>query len=107
MDRECCVRVAGGVPTTVLAATPPLLQLAARAASLPSPAHLSQVIDPPGSQYMMLVMEYMEKGPVLATRGQSGFGCMTEPAAANYFRQARQRVGSGEEAAAGGGGWAA
>jgi hypothetical protein len=37
-----------------------------------------QVIDPPGSQYMMLVMEYLEKGPVLVTRDQAGFECLPE-----------------------------
>ncbi|KAF6252984.1 kinase-like domain-containing protein [Scenedesmus sp. NREL 46B-D3] len=44
--------------------------------------------DPPGSQYMMLVMEFLEKGPVLQTRDQTGFDCLPEEVAADYFRQA-------------------
>lgn len=47
-----------------------------------------QVIDPPGSQYMMLVMEFLEKGPVLQTHDQAGFDCLPEEVAADYFRQA-------------------
>lgn len=47
-----------------------------------------QVIDPPGSQYLMLVMEFLEKGPVLHTHDQSGFGSLPEEVAADYFRQA-------------------
>lgn len=47
----------------------------------------AQVIDPPGSQYMMLVMEFLEKGPVLATADQAGFGRMPEEVAADFFRQ--------------------
>ena len=34
---------------------------------------LHEVIDPPDSAYMMMVMEYIEKGAVLETKGQSGF----------------------------------
>lgn len=49
-----------------------------------------QVIDPPGSQYMMLVMEYLEKGPVLHTLDQAGFEQLPEEVAADYFRQAVQ-----------------
>jgi [calcium/calmodulin-dependent protein kinase] kinase len=49
---------------------------------------MSQVIDPPGSQYMMLVMEFLEKGPVLQTHDQAGFDCLPEEVAADYFRQA-------------------
>lgn len=49
---------------------------------------LRQVIDPPGSQYLMLVMEFLEKGPVLQTRDQAGFDCLPEEVAADYFRQA-------------------
>jgi hypothetical protein len=39
----------------------------------PNVVKLFEVIDPPGSQYMMLVMEYLERGPVLETAGQAGF----------------------------------
>ena len=46
------------------------------------------MIDPPGSQYMMLVMEYLEKGPVLQTTNQDGFEQLPEEVAADYFRQA-------------------
>lgn len=52
------------------------------------PVLSSQVIDPPGSQYMMLVMEFLEKGPVLQTNNQSGFGRLPEEVAADFFRQA-------------------
>jgi serine/threonine protein kinase len=54
----------------------------------PNVVKLFEVIDPPGSQYMMLVMEFMEKGPVLQTRNQSGFGSLPEEVAADFFRQA-------------------
>jgi len=54
----------------------------------PNVVKLFEVIDPPGSQYMMLVMEFLEKGPVLQTHHQSGFGCLPEEVAADYFRQA-------------------
>lgn len=37
---------------------------------------------------MMLVMEFLEKGPVLQTRDQAGFDCLPEEVAADYFRQA-------------------
>ncbi|KAI8474002.1 MAG: kinase-like domain-containing protein [Monoraphidium minutum] len=54
----------------------------------PNVVKLYEVIDPPGSQYMMLVMEYLEKGPVLQTRDQAGFERLPEEVAADYFRQA-------------------
>lgn len=54
----------------------------------PNIVKLHEVIDPPGSQYIMLVMEYMEKGPVLQTRGQGGYDVFPEEVAADYFRQA-------------------
>ena len=54
----------------------------------PNVVRLFEVIDPPGSQYMMLVMEYLERGPVLQTRDQAGFGRLPEEVAADYFRQA-------------------
>ncbi len=55
-----------------------------------------QVIDPPGSQYMMLVMEYMDRGPVLKTNEQAGFGRFTEEQAAEFFRHvSRAAVGTG------------
>ncbi|KAI8467317.1 MAG: hypothetical protein J3K34DRAFT_523847 [Monoraphidium minutum] len=54
----------------------------------PNVVKLFEVIDPPGSQYMMLVMEYLEKGPVLQTRDQAGFDRLPEEVAADYFRQA-------------------
>jgi hypothetical protein len=44
----------------------------------PNVVKLYEVIDPPGSQYMMLVMEYLEKGPVLQTNGQAGFKRLPE-----------------------------
>jgi [calcium/calmodulin-dependent protein kinase] kinase len=37
---------------------------------------------------MMLVMEYLEKGPVLTTSNQAGFERLPEEVAADYFRQA-------------------
>ena len=39
----------------------------------PHLVRLHEVIDPPDSAYMMMVMEYIEKGAVLETKGQSGF----------------------------------
>lgn len=36
----------------------------------------------------MLVMEFLEKGPVLQTCDQTGFDCLPEEVAADYFRQA-------------------
>lgn len=54
----------------------------------PNVVKLFEVIDPPGSQYMMLVMEFLEKGPVLQTHNQSGFDSLPEEVAADYFRQA-------------------
>eukprot|EP00879_Flechtneria_rotunda_P011490 GHRR01012003.1.p1 GENE.GHRR01012003.1~~GHRR01012003.1.p1 ORF type:complete len:620 (+),score=143.61 GHRR01012003.1:839-2698(+) len=55
----------------------------------PNVVKLFEVIDPPGSQYMMLVMEFLEKGPVLQTsRDQAGFDRLPEDIAADYFRQA-------------------
>lgn len=54
----------------------------------PNVVKLFEVIDPPGSQYMMLVMEFLEKGPVLQTHNQSGFDCLLEEVAADFFRQA-------------------
>ncbi|KAF8069424.1 GRIK2 [Scenedesmus sp. PABB004] len=54
----------------------------------PNVVKLYEVIDPPGSQYMMLVMEFLEKGPVLQTLDQAGFDCLPEEVAADYFRQA-------------------
>ncbi|WIA30403.1 hypothetical protein OEZ86_000488 [Tetradesmus obliquus] len=54
----------------------------------PNVVKLYEVIDPPGSQYMMLVMEFLEKGPVLQTHDQAGFDCLPEEVAADYFRQA-------------------
>lgn len=54
----------------------------------PNVVKLFEVIDPPGSQYMMLVMEFLEKGPVLQTHHQAGFGRLPEEVAADYFRQA-------------------
>jgi len=53
----------------------------------PNVVKLFEVIDPPGSQYMMLVMEYMEKGAVMETKGQSGFSTFPEAVALDYFRQ--------------------
>ena len=46
------------------------------------------MIDPPGSQYMMLVMEYLEKGPVLRSTAGHHFERLPEEVAADYFRQA-------------------
>lgn len=54
----------------------------------PNVVKLFEVIDPPGSQYMMLVMEFLEKGPVLQTHNQSGFDSLPEEVAADFFRQA-------------------
>lgn len=53
----------------------------------PNVVKLHEVIDPPGSHYMMMVMEYMEKGPVLETRSQQGFERFPETVAAECFRQ--------------------
>ncbi len=54
----------------------------------PNVVKLHEVIDPPGASHMMLVMEYMERGPVLETKGQTGFGSFPERIARDYFRQA-------------------
>ncbi len=54
----------------------------------PNVVRLLEVIDPPGASHMMLVMEYMERGPVLETKGQTGFGSFPERIARDYFRQA-------------------
>jgi serine/threonine protein kinase len=35
-------------------------------------------------------MEYMERGPVITTSGQSGFPCFAEEVSLDYFRQACQ-----------------
>uniref|UniRef100_A0A7R9YVV4 cGMP-dependent protein kinase n=1 Tax=Chlamydomonas euryale TaxID=1486919 RepID=A0A7R9YVV4_9CHLO len=53
----------------------------------PNVVRLREVIDPPGSDYMMLVMDYMENGPVLETTSQNGFGRFSEDVARDYFRQ--------------------
>lgn len=53
----------------------------------PNVVKLHEVIDPPGASYMMLVMEYMERGPVMETKGQGGFACFPERVALDYFRQ--------------------
>lgn len=54
----------------------------------PNVVKLHEVIDPPGASYMMLVMEYMERGPVMETKGQTGFSSFPERIARDYFRQA-------------------
>jgi serine/threonine protein kinase len=55
----------------------------------PNVVKLREVIDPPGGQYLMLVMEYLERGPVLSTtRDRAGFTRFPEEVAADYFRQA-------------------
>jgi hypothetical protein len=46
------------------------------------------VIDPPGAQHLMLVMEYMERGPVIATVGQSGFRRFPEEVGARLSQAA-------------------
>ncbi|KAJ9518570.1 hypothetical protein QJQ45_018618 [Haematococcus lacustris] len=53
----------------------------------PNVVKLLEVIDPPSASYMMLVMEYMERGPVLETKGQSGFSRFPERIALDYIRQ--------------------
>jgi len=53
----------------------------------PNVVKLYEVIDPPGASYMMLVMEYMERGPVMETKGQTGFASFPERVALDYFRQ--------------------
>jgi hypothetical protein len=64
----------------------------------PNVVKLYEVIDPPGSQYMMLVMEYLEKGPVLQTRDQAGFDRLPE----EVRRGAARGGGEGVLAARGG-----
>lgn len=39
----------------------------------PNVVRLHEIIDPPGSGYIMMVMEYMDDGPVINMEGQSGF----------------------------------
>jgi len=39
----------------------------------PNIVKLHEIIDSPSATYLMLVMEYMEQGPVLDTKGQTGF----------------------------------
>ena len=39
----------------------------------PNVVKLHEVIDPPGSSDLMLIMEYCEGGTVMETKGQSGF----------------------------------
>ncbi len=51
---------------------------------------LHEVIDPPGSSYLMMVMEYCEGGCVMETRQQTGLTPLGEEAAREFFRQACQ-----------------
>eukprot|EP00798_Chlamydomonas_sp_ICE-L_P015340 gene15340-21427_t len=53
----------------------------------PNIVRLLEVINPPKSSYIMMVMEYMERGVVLETKGQSGFARLPEGVALEYFRQ--------------------
>ncbi|MEW5308811.1 MAG: hypothetical protein WDW38_000742 [Sanguina aurantia] len=53
----------------------------------PHVVKLYEVINPPCSPHLMLVMEYMERGPVLETRKQSGFERLSEDRAQVVFRQ--------------------
>uniref|UniRef100_A0A7S3QWW4 cGMP-dependent protein kinase n=1 Tax=Dunaliella tertiolecta TaxID=3047 RepID=A0A7S3QWW4_DUNTE len=54
----------------------------------PHVVKLHEVIDSPSATYMMLVMEFMEQGPVQNTKSQTGFKRFSEPEAMEYFRQA-------------------
>ncbi|GLC68350.1 hypothetical protein PLESTF_000681800 [Pleodorina starrii] len=54
----------------------------------PHVVRLHEVIDPPGSSYLMLVMEYCEGGCVMETRQQTGLTPLGEETAREYFRQA-------------------
>ena len=54
----------------------------------PHVVRLHEVIDPPGSNYLMMVMEYCEGGCVMETRQQTGLAPLGEEAARESFRQA-------------------
>ncbi|GLI58969.1 hypothetical protein VaNZ11_000756 [Volvox africanus] len=54
----------------------------------PHVVRLHEVIDPPGSSYLMMVMEYCEGGCVMETRAQTGLTPLGEDTAREYFRQA-------------------
>ncbi|EFJ50738.1 serine/threonine protein kinase 3, partial [Volvox carteri f. nagariensis] len=54
----------------------------------PHVVRLHEVIDPPGSSYLMMVMEYCEGGCVMETRQQTGLTPLGEDTAREYFRQA-------------------
>jgi calcium/calmodulin-dependent protein kinase kinase 2 len=54
----------------------------------PQVVKLHEVIDPPGAPHMMLIMEYMERGPVMETATQTGFMSFPERIARDFFRQA-------------------
>ncbi|KAG2494526.1 hypothetical protein HYH03_007293 [Edaphochlamys debaryana] len=54
----------------------------------PHVVRLHEVIDPPGSSYLMMVMEYCEGGCVMETRQQTGLTPLGEERAREYFRQA-------------------
>ncbi|KAF5829050.1 hypothetical protein DUNSADRAFT_16634 [Dunaliella salina] len=54
----------------------------------PHVVKLHEVIDSPSATYMMLVMEFMEQGPVQNTKNQTGFHRFSESEAVEYFRQA-------------------
>lgn len=49
-------------------------------------AHTSQVIDDPGGSKLLLVMEYMEGGPVLTRESLEKRDKLPEPLALVYFR---------------------
>ncbi|KXZ49935.1 hypothetical protein GPECTOR_19g386 [Gonium pectorale] len=54
----------------------------------PHVVRLHEVIDPPGSSYLMMVMEYCEGGCVMETRSQTGLVPLGEERARECFRQA-------------------
>ena len=59
------------------------------------PASLQEVVDDPGGSKMLLVMDYMEGGPVLTREALERGRRIPEPLALQYFRdmcKARVRV---------------
>ena len=58
---------------------------------------LSEVIDDPGGSKLMLVMEYMDRGPVLTREALERRERLPEPIARHYFRD-MVKVSNGRDA---------